>query len=314
MNLVYALLFLSIIASCKDEDEALMSKTFYYEFHNGQTVTASPYLGTHPSDLSASITVEELRTGGSMISVSILNSLDGELYNVRAYDAADPATTPNGTPYNETPNSALFVSSKEGDGGTITLSQETDMSYEEIINSYNGYFVIHDPLQETSTSNISTYLVIGTFAKDQTASGLQSSSHNYDFNTGQIDAAYTYNGPHDSNLNATIVLDELADGQTRVTVRIMNAVSGESYRTHAHDMADPNTTPSGIPYNESPNPDVFVSPILATGSTAVKSKISTKTYHELTSSYNGFFVVHDPLQEISATDPTTYVILGVFAR
>ena len=31
-------------------------------------------------------------------------------------------------------------------------------------------------------------------------------------------------------------------------------------------------------------------------------------------SYDGFVVVHDPLQAITTVDPTTYVILGVFAR
>jgi len=34
----------------------------------------------------------------------------------------------------------------------------------------------------------------------------------------------------------------------------------------------------------------------------------------LTSTYEAFFVIHDPLQALTTTDPTTYVVLGVFAN
>jgi hypothetical protein len=86
------------------------------------------------------------------------------------------------------------------------------------------------------------------------------------------------------------------------------------YNTHAHDMADAGSTPNGTPYNESPNVNVFAGQIMGNGSTASRSQISSMSYEEITNSYNGFLVVHDPLQPISTIDPTTYVILGVFAR
>ncbi len=303
-----------MIASCKEDEKVLMSTTFNYEFNNGQVVSSAPYMGNHSSDLSASMKVEELENGNTLISVSIFNSLDGEVYHVHAHDAADPTQTPNGTPYNETPNSSLFATSTAGNGGTITLVQETEMSYDEILNSYSGFLVIHDPLQSMSTTDISTYIVLGTFAREQASSNLSSSSYIYDFNTGQLDIAFTYNGTHSNTLKSMITLDQLANNMTRVTVKLMNSISGETYHMHAHDMADPLTTPNGTPYDESPNADVFVSSVLGTGGDATVSTISPMTYSSLTTNYNGFFVVHDPLQNMSTTNPSTYVILGIFAR
>ena len=69
-----------------------------------------------------------------------------------------------------------------------------------------------------------------------------------------------------------------------------------------------------MPYNETPNSDVCVMMIPGNGMSSNKSQISSKTYTELTTTYDGFFVVHDPTQAINTADPTTYVILGSFAR
>ncbi len=41
---------------------------------------------------------------------------------------------------------------------------------------------------------------------------------------------------------------------------------------------------------------------------------STLSYDALTTTYDGFLVVHDPLQDLTTVDPTTYEILGDFAR
>ena len=37
-------------------------------------------------------------------------------------------------------------------------------------------------------------------------------------------------------------------------------------------------------------------------------------YRDLVNTYEGFFVVHDPTQEISTVDLTTYLVLGLTAR
>ncbi len=143
---------------------------------------------------------------------------------------------------------------------------------------------------------------------------LRSTTFNYAFNTGQVAETFAYSGSHPDNLTASIKLDELENGGTRVTVSINNTIDGQTYPTHAHDMADPATTPNGTPYNETPNGDVFAGPISGNGGTASASNDSSMSYDELTSIYDGFFVVHDPLQAVTTVDPTTYVFLGVFAR
>lgn len=143
---------------------------------------------------------------------------------------------------------------------------------------------------------------------------LQSQTFNYDFNTGQVAQAFAYAGDHQGNLSATITVDENEDGGSDITVTLNNTIDGETYPTHAHDMADAATTPNMTPYNESPNSGVFAGAIMGNGSSASLTQTSTMSFEEITTTYDGFFVVHDPLQAVNTADPTTYVVLGVFAR
>ncbi|NOQ70532.1 MAG: hypothetical protein GQ574_00935 [Crocinitomix sp.] len=135
----------------------------------------------------------------------------------------------------------------------------------------------------------------------------------YAFNTGQVVAAFAYDGTHADNLSVDLKLEGQKDG-TMITVTINNSISGETYNVHAHDAADAGTTPNGTPYNETPNSGVFVQMIAGTGAAASATQVTTMTVTELTETYEGFLVIHDPLQDMSTTDPTTYVILGSFAR
>ena len=319
LMLLFASLFASlfIFSSCnKDEDmdKVLKTKTFNYQFHNGQIVPSAPYIGPHPANLSAKMRLEELSNGNTKITVTIENSVNDKMYNIHAHDSADANSTPNGTPYLEAPNSSIFVQGIMGNGGSIMASQEADKSFEELTTKYAGFFVIHDPMQGISTSNISTFLIVSSFARDQTDKSFSDQTFNYDFNTGQIAAAFAYDGTHAANLSASINVVELDDNRSRVTVRIMNTLDEKIYHTHAHDVADPTKTPNGTPYNEMPNSDVFVAAIQGNGGTSVKSIVSSKSYSEITNSYEGFFVIHDPLQAISTTNPKSYVVLGSFAR
>ncbi|MBL4670129.1 MAG: hypothetical protein JKY30_12820 [Flavobacteriales bacterium] len=143
---------------------------------------------------------------------------------------------------------------------------------------------------------------------------LQSGSYDYMFNTGQVSPGFSYVGSHSNTLSATILLEEQPGGMTKVTVTLKNTISGETYNVHSHDAADATTTPNGTPYNESPNSNVFIQQIMGNGSSASGFQMSTKTLLELTTVYDGFLVVHDPLQNINVVDPTTFVILGIFAR
>jgi len=79
-------------------------------------------------------------------------------------------------------------------------------------------------------------------------------------------------------------------------------------------VADAASTPNGTPYNETPNADVWVQMLTGNGGSVSATQLTTMTVTELTETYEGFLVVHDPLQAITTVDPTTYVILGSFAR
>ena len=169
-----------ITTSCKKEDDQMMSddstnttmmtKTFEYEFHNGQTVSSAAYDGMHPDNLTAQMTLTEQSDGMTEIQITLMNTIDGEMYHIHAHDAADASTTPNGTPYNETPNADVFSQHVTGNGGTVMISQMADMSYDMLTTEYDGFFVVHDPLQAISTTDISTYLIVSSFAREQTSS------------------------------------------------------------------------------------------------------------------------------------------------
>lgn len=308
--------------SCKKDDveptptpaPAMMTSTYNYEFNNGQVVPSAAYDGTHMDNLTASLKVEETSSTTSRITVTLNNTIAGQVYHTHAHDAADPNTTPNGTPYNETPNTAVYTKMITGNGGTVSVSQDVNMSYSAITGTYDGYLVVHDPLQAVTTVDISTYVIVGTFARTQAASNLASMTFPYAFNTGQVDPNYAYSGSHAATLSGNVKVQALADGTSRISVMLDNTMNGETYHVHSHDMADPNTTPNGTPYNETPNTDVCTMMIMGNGGMAGNTQMSSMSYSDITTMYNGFFVVHDPLQAITTVDPTTYVLLGVFAR
>ena len=70
-----------------------------------------------------------------------------------------------------------------------------------------------------------------------------------------------YRGEHERNLMAQMMIEEREDVNTNVTVELRNTLNGETYPIHAHDMADPSTTPNNTPYNETPNGIVFATAI-----------------------------------------------------
>ena len=307
--------------SCKKDDvepvepaPAAMESTYSYEFNNGQVIPTAAYDGTHMDNLTATLKVTELTSSTSRVTVTLTNTISGQTYHTHAHDSADPATTPNGTPYNETPNTALYTQMIMGNGGTVSMSQDVSMSYSAITASYSGFLVVHDPLQGVTTTDISTYLIVGSFATAQAATNFGSTVFPYDFNTGQVAAAYAYNGTHATSLTGDLKIQELGDGSSRVTVMLNNSMNGETYNVHAHDSADPATTPNGTPYDETPNVGLCAMAITGNGATAGNSQMTTMSYADITATYEGFLVVHDPLQAVTTTDPTTYVLLGLFAR
>lgn len=156
------------------------------------------------------------------------------------------------------------------------------------------------------------FIVVGFMSCEKEAE-MQTKTYNYSFNTGQTAAAYAYSGSHPNTIAAELMLEEMADGTTKVSVTLTGA-NDATYMVHAHDVADAASTPNSTPYNETPNGNVYASPVVVSGGTGTSSQISTMSFEALTTTYDGFFVVHDPTQAINTADPTTYVILGSFAR
>jgi len=234
----FAMFSLLFFYACGDGDEIpLKTSSFDYSLHNGQVVPSAPYNGIHSNDVTATLKLDELENGKTNITVTIQNTIEGVTYHTHAHDAADASSTPNGTPYNESPNTMLFAQAINGTGGTVTASQEASMSYNELISTYEGFFVIHDPLQAISTVDIGTFLVVGSFSRAQSESNLASSTFQYDFNMGQLVSTFAYEGTHPNSLSASITVDELADNRSRVIVTLINTLDGETYHTHAHDAA-----------------------------------------------------------------------------
>jgi hypothetical protein len=153
-------------------------------------------------------------------------------------------------------------------------------------------------------------LAVGFMSCEKEAE-MQSKTFNYSFNTGQLDTAYAYPtaGAHPNTINAELKLDEMADGTTKVSVTLTGALDS-TYAVHAHDVS----TGTALPYNRTPNALVYAAPVVVSGGTGTSFQISTSSFEALTTTYDGFFVVHDPTQAVNTADPTTYVVLGTFAR
>ncbi|TVP53129.1 MAG: hypothetical protein EA341_01585 [Mongoliibacter sp.] len=316
-------------SSCNDDEMEPMPsmpgmESFEYAFNEGQLLNSPETAydgdggGDHPRNLSAKLDIEEMENGMARVTVTLENGVNGLEYAVHAHDAADPSTTPNGTPYNETPNGDVFAGMISVSGGSGSRSVETNVSYDFLINDYEGFFVVHDPTQAISTTDLTTYLILGIFGQDlaEGTPTLRTAEFDYTFNEGQVldNPDIAYQGEHPRDLTARITVEEKIDGTSSVTITLNNTLDGETYPVHAHDAADPATTPNGTPYNETPNGDIFAGGIAGNGGTVSASNDLEISFNELTRNYEGFFVVHDPTQELSTTDLTTYLILGLFAR
>jgi hypothetical protein len=324
---ILLILSIGMFTSCDNSPtepaEELQGETSNYAFNEGQLLgdVNTAYRGEHERDVSADLMIEEMENGNASVTVTLNNTMEGEDYPVHAHDAADPDTTKNGTPYNETPNGNVFASVITGNGSSVSMTNETTMSYDELTNQYEGFFVVHDPTQEISTTDLTTYLVLGTFGEDLSEGelNLRSETFQYDFNEGQAfddpNTAYDENGDHPRDLTAEMMVEELRTGQAKVTVTLMNTLDGEDYAVHSHDAADPDTTENGTPYNETPNADIMAKVVTGNGaSVSTMNETQEASYVDLINEYEGFFVVHDPTQPISTTDVTTYLILGNTAR
>jgi hypothetical protein len=165
INSLFLVILLATFTSCQKEDDAdeMETKTFTYDFNTGQIDPTYAYSGSHPTDFSAELKLEEMEDDKTKITVMLMNPEAGRTYMVHAHDKADASTTPNNTPYNETPNSDVYAQMIPAADGSMSFT--SDMSFEKLTTEYEGFFVIHDPLQTLDTTDPTTYLVLGNFAR-----------------------------------------------------------------------------------------------------------------------------------------------------
>ncbi|KEO74754.1 hypothetical protein EL17_03500 [Anditalea andensis] len=166
--LLMALACMIIVSSCNKEDDEpmLRSQVFEYSFNDGQLVgPATSYVGEHPRNLSARMEVMEMPNGMAKIMVTLNNTMAGQMYMIHAHDMADPDTTPNGTPYNETPNANVLSEMVTPQGTTAMVEHLTMLTYDQLLQEYDGFLVVHDPTQPLSTTDLTTYLILGVVAR-----------------------------------------------------------------------------------------------------------------------------------------------------
>lgn len=159
-----ALAFVAVsvaLTSCEKAVEPKTSTTDY-AFNTGQVGAGTAYSGSHGTLTAAIKFTEDGNT--TKLTVTLNGTMNGQDYNLHVHDGADPLTTPNGTPYNETPNATILVGTIAGNGGTVSKDFTSTMSYSAIMDTYaGGFFVVHDPTQAISTTDLSTYLIVGAF-------------------------------------------------------------------------------------------------------------------------------------------------------
>ena len=160
--MAFALVAVSVgLTSCAEKMDPKTSTTDY-AFNTGQVGAGTAYDGTHGAMTSSIKFTED--GDNTKLTVTLTNTINGQDYNLHVHDAANPATTPNGTPYNETPNATILAGTIQGNGGTVSKDFTAMHSYAYLMDTYaGGFFVVHDPTQTISTTDLTTYLIVGAF-------------------------------------------------------------------------------------------------------------------------------------------------------
>lgn len=160
------IILFSIACNNNDDDAEslpLPSATFAYSFNEGEAFGGSTYQGTHPRNLSASLQLQALDTGGTKLTVTLYNTLAGESYATHAHNARD--TTNGGNPYEFLVNTTILNQNPTGTGDSVQAVHYTPREFKFLVNEYQGYLVIHDPLQPINTNDPTTLLILGKFAR-----------------------------------------------------------------------------------------------------------------------------------------------------
>lgn len=177
------LFLLAILAACQHHEapapasSVLRTASFTYTFNTGQLGNGTAYEGEHPQNLTAVLTIEEMNANRCRVKLLLNNVVEGKTYLVHTHNAADPTSTPNFTPYDESPNADILSLAITGAGHshgshghrlahTIAQGeQQSPFSFDYLTQQYDGFLVVHDPLKPLSTTDLKTYLVVNKFAR-----------------------------------------------------------------------------------------------------------------------------------------------------
>ncbi len=180
-NGLFALLLFA--AACQHHEApapakpVLRTASFTYTFNTGQLGNGTAYEGEHPQNLTAVLSIEEMNASRCRVKLLINNIMEGKTYLVHTHNAADPLTTPNFTPYDESPNADILSMAITGAGHshgshghrlahtTAQGEQQSPFSFDYLTQQYEGFLVVHDPLKPLSTTDLKTYLVVNKFAR-----------------------------------------------------------------------------------------------------------------------------------------------------
>jgi hypothetical protein len=157
LALAFVAVSATLLTSCEKDPEP-QTKTTDYAFNTGQLGAGTAYSGSHPNTLTASVKLTESGSQ-TIVRVTLTNTINGEDYTVHVHDAQ--AGSP---PYNQTPNANILATTIAGTGGTVSKDYTSTMTYNALTVDYaGGFFVVHDPTQPISTTDLTTYLVVGAF-------------------------------------------------------------------------------------------------------------------------------------------------------
>lgn len=158
-------------------EAVLRTATYTYAFNRGQLGEGTAYQGAHATNMTAVFTIEELSENRCRVKMLLNHAIEGTTYLIHAHDAANPESTPNNTPYMETPNEAVLSLAITGAGHshgrsgqrvvhiTAKGEQESRFGFDYLTQVYDGFIVVHDPLQPVSTNNLRSFLVVNKFAR-----------------------------------------------------------------------------------------------------------------------------------------------------
>lgn len=160
--------------SCKKDDpteaaQVYRRQVYSYRFNSGQFVGKPPYYNKRVrlDSMRARVVLEERPEEKTLIIVSLYNAPEGQVFpvGVRRLDS---------TYWGYAANFDADVFSKEmggkGLGSVITDSMQSPYSYDFLLNKYNGYFIVKDPVAPDPSFNLDTtspalFPIFGTFAR-----------------------------------------------------------------------------------------------------------------------------------------------------